>query len=228
MDRIAGSSESSHLLVDNASENSFSPFQQKSVYILCPPSKHLCLPSKAAILILLLTVILGAMYHDFISFSAFLIFNNSPCETILSMYEPLPCTILAIVMMSYPLSGFIADIRCGCLKTVVVSLMFLLSCWISVTIASLVLQSIPQPDSYTLTHNKGIFVMILISISLFTFVIGLAGYQANFIQLGLDQLFEAPNQYLALFIHYAVWIFCLGSLHFELLFFLVFCAYPVC
>ena len=42
------------------------------------------------------------------------------------------------------------------------------------------------------------------------FVIGLAGYQANYIQLGLDQLFEAPNHYLGLFIHYASWSFHLG------------------
>ena len=44
------------------------------------------------------------------------------------------------------------------------------------------------------------------------FVIGLAGYQANFIQLGLDQLFEAPSQYLGLFIHYATWAFHTGSI----------------
>ena len=38
------------------------------------------------------------------------------------------------------------------------------------------------------------------------------GYQANVIQLGLEQLFEAPSQYLSLFILYAVWAFELGSL----------------
>ena len=149
MDRVAFSSESSHLLIDNASENSSSPLQQRSICISCPPSKHLCLPSKVAILILLWTVIVEAMYHNFIGFSAFVLFNNSSRDTNLSMYEPLPRAILAIVMMSYPLSGIIADVCCRRLKTVVVSLMFLLSCWILASIASLVLQSIPQPNSYS-------------------------------------------------------------------------------
>ena len=35
---------------------------------------------------------------------------------------------------------------------------------------------------------------------------GLIGYQANFIQLGLDQLLEAPSEYLGLFVHWAKWI----------------------
>ena len=39
---------------------------------------------------------------------------------------------------------------------------------------------------------------------LFIFI-GLAGYQANFIQLGLDQLITAPSEDLALFIHWALY-----------------------
>ena len=39
--------------------------------------------------------------------------------------------------------------------------------------------------------------VILILISLDTFTIGLVGYQASLIQLGLDQLFEAPTEYLS-------------------------------
>ena len=41
---------------------------------------------------------------------------------------------------------------------------------------------------------------------LFIFI-GLAGYQANFIQLGLDQLITAPSEDLALFIHRALWAY---------------------
>ena len=52
---------------------------------------------------------------------------------------------------------------------------------------------------------------------------GLAGYQANFIQLGLDQLFEAPSQYLGLFVHYATWIFRLGLLNLLINLYIVLC-----
>ena len=222
MAHVAATSESSHLLVNTASEDS-SPLQRKSVCISCPPSKHLCLPSKAAILILLWTIIVGATYFNFIGFSAALVLSNPVPNAILSEYEPLPYAILTVVMMFYPLSGFIADVCCGRLKTVVVSLIFLVSCWIVVLVALSVSASVSKPDISSLEHNQGFVVIILVFISLFAFIIGLAGYQANFIQLGLDQLFEAPSQYLVLFIHYATWAFRLGSLHFLINLFMVIC-----
>ena len=225
MARAADPSESSRLLVNTASEDSSSPLQQKSVCSSCPPSKLLCLPSKAAILILFWTAIVGAMYFNFVGFSAALVLSNQTPNVALSEYEPLPYAILAIVMIFYPLSGFIADVCCGRLKTVVVSLIFLVSCWIVVLVALSVVASISKPEIEIsdLKHSQGLVVVILALISLFTFIIGLAGYQANFIQLGLDQLFEAPSQYLALFIHYAMWAFHFGSLHFLINVFMVMC-----
>ena len=223
---MACPSESSRLLVDTASEDSSSPLQQKSVCISCPPSKHLCLPSKAAILILLWTIIVGTMYHNFVGFSAYFVVNSARPNTNISMYEPLPYALLAMVMIFYPLSGFIADVCCGRLKTVVVSLICLLSCLIVLVLGLLVLVTPPDPASHELQYNnKQIVAVILGFLSLLVFIVGLAGYQANFIQLGLDQLFEAPSQYLGLFIHYATWAFCLGSLHYVLNLFMVLCVY---
>ena len=49
----------------------------------------------------------------------------------------------------------------------------------------------------------GYFLFFIVIV---TFMIGLVGYQANFIQLGLDQLLEAPSEYLGLFVHWAEWI----------------------
>ena len=135
------------------------------------------------------------------------------------MYEPLPYAILALVMMFYPLSGFIADVCCGRLKAVIISLICILSFFIGMLVALSLFVSISKPDIpilHIMEHNLGIacVIVILAIISLLAFIIGLAGYQANFIQLGLDQLFEAPSQYLVLFIHYATWTFNFGSLHF--------------
>ena len=124
MAHVADPSESSRLLVNTASEDS-SVLQQKGVCISCPPSKHLCLPSKAAIPILLWTAIVGAMYHNLVGFSALLFIHNPHSNSRLSEYEPLPYALLAVVMMFYPLSGFIADVCCGRLKTVIISLVFL-------------------------------------------------------------------------------------------------------
>ena len=53
----------------------------------------------------------------------------------------------------------------------------------------------------------------------------MAKCQANFIQLGLDQLFEAPSRYLILFIHYAVWAFQSGSVSFLFTGYFMQCSY---
>ena len=215
--------ESTRLLDNTASEDS-SPLQLKKVCISCPPSKDLCLPSKAAILILLWTIVVGAIYHNVVGLSALLVLSNPTPNTTLSEYEPLPYAVLTIVMMFYPLSGFIADVCCGRLKTVIVSLVFLLCCWILIVLGWVVAETIPHINILTLWQNQGILLVILVSCSLLAFVVGLAGYQANYIQLGLDQLFEAPSQYLGLFIHFAVCTFYLGSLHWLVLFLVMFCA----
>ena len=67
---------------------------------------------------------------------------------------------------------------------------------------------------YSILFNSfpGTLTFILAVISGLFFIIGLAGYQANFIQLGLDQLCDAPSQYLGLFIHYMTWAFHFGAI----------------
>ena len=101
MAHVAGPSESSRLLVNAASEEDASQLQQKSVCISCPRSKYLCLPSKAAILILLWTIIVGAIYHNFVGLSSILILTDSHANTIITEYEPVPYAILALIMMFY-------------------------------------------------------------------------------------------------------------------------------
>ena len=226
----ACSAESSRLLVNTASEENSSPLQPQlqRAAISCPPPKHLCLPSKAAILILLWTAIVGVTYHNLVGFSAVAVLGIQQPNTTFSMYEPLPYAILALVMMFYPLSGFIADVCCGRLKAVIISLICILSFFIGMLVAISLSVSILKPDipvHHIVEHNLGIacVIVILAIISLLAFIIGLAGYQANFIQLGLDQLFEAPSQYLVLFIHYATWTFNFGSLHFLINIYVVMC-----
>ena len=225
MAHVAATSESSRLLVNTASEDS-SPLQWKSICISCPPSKHLCLPSKAAILILLWTAIVGAMYFIFMGLAIALQTNSSRINSNVSMYDSLPYAILALVMMLYPLSGFIADVWCGRLKIVVISLIIFLFCLIILLIGLLIGETITASNiDQALSHDKvpSVSIILLAFLALLTFIFGLAGYQANFIQLGLDQLFEAPSQYLVLFIHYAMWAFQSGSVSFITIFFLMLC-----
>ena len=129
--------------------------------------------------------------------------------------------------MFYPLSGFIADVCCGRFKTVVISLIVLFLCLAILFIGMTIGEIVTADIDHALRYNKvpSVSYVILAFLSLFAFIIGLAGYQANFIQLGLDQLFEAPSRYLVLFIHYAIWAFQSGLLSLMFTFFFMQCSH---
>ena len=214
--------ESSHLLhhpVINRPSPRDSPRRQQESSTCC---KFFCLPSKAAILVIFWTAAVGIVYNSVLLVTAAVIDTKplSPDISITANYC-LPYAILAFISMFYPLSGYIADVRCGRLKSVITGLcliftFMLLLCFVEISV-------IAKPHSITFneysvrvhhTDSEKIIACIVAAIALIAFIIGLAGYQANMIQLGLDQLFEAPSQYLSLFILYAIWAFKLGSLLF--------------
>ena len=126
-------------------------------------------------------------------------------------------SIQDLLHIFYPVSGFFADVCCGRLKTVVISLCFILVFAILICLSEIIvfatsLRTITYYDYSPILHPEGIIVCILILTSLVAFITGMAGYQSNIVQLELDQLFEAPSQYLSLFVLYSIWAFNLGSI----------------
>ena len=164
-------------------------------------SKCLCLPSKAAILIILWTAVIGTVYTIFVCTFVVGISGVMHSKTSFVVYDSIPYSILAVVMTFYPVSGFIADVCCGRFKVIIASL-------ICITL-SLILLCLTTLIGYLKQYGTGSLLIkqegTLIVLVLVLFTTGLIGYQSNFIQLGLDQLLEAQSHYLALFTHYAVW-----------------------
>ena len=118
--------ESEHLLAHVKLSTSESAKQKSSC--VCSPGKYryLCVPSKAAILIIVWTAIVGMMFQTVMALSAGAVSGSPQPQSILVTYAPVPYAILAFIMIFYPLSGFIADVCCGRLRTVAVSLILLL------------------------------------------------------------------------------------------------------
>ena len=228
MNRHRLSTESSRLLQQPVINEPSPQSQQESSTCSC---KHLCLPSKAAILMIFWAAAVGAVYNSVLLVTAVLIDTKSLSPEIsISANVCLPYAILTLVTMFYPLSGFIADVCCGRLKTVVIGLWFILAFILLIFLAEIIalttkLHLLTYPMMFH--QAEGLIIFILILVSLVAFVIGLVGYQANLVQLGLDQLFEAPSQYLSLFILYAVWAFKLGSVPLTVTLPLFLCRDPI-
>ena len=181
--------------------------------------KYFCLSSKAAILIVLWTAVIGTAYTFIKDVVALLIVTSPYAHTVdVAILDVIPYAALTILMTLYPLSGFFADVYCGRFKIALISLTLKLISFVFLSTASFIAFQMVLSNTkfsfhlYDSQFAEGIILLILLTLTLIFFIIGLAGYQANYIQLGLDQLLEAPNEHLGLFIHHATWAFTFSSI----------------
>ena len=116
---------------------------------------------------------------------------------------------MAVVALLYPVIGFVADVCCGRFKVVIfcfsLVLFSYLACYFS--IVSYLFLEVKHPH-FTVVPSA---ILVIFVASVLLGFIGLIEYQANFIQLGLDQQTTAPSEDLALFVHWAMWAHNFGS-----------------
>ena len=167
---------------------------------------HLCLQSKAAIMIVLWTVFIGSVHTTVVEVAAVIVANN-PIHNIVAYSVCTIYSVLAFIAMLYPLLGFVSDSICGRFKVVISCFCAVLFSYLSVytcSWASLILD-----EHYHFTHLP-LGISVIGGSSLLITLVSLGGYQANFIQLGLDQQLSAPSKDLALFVHWVMWAYNFG------------------
>ena len=148
---------------------------------------------RAAILVLSWTVFVGILQFMISTLVLLLLLSEDVLQFI-----KLPSAIVvfyasfALVYMFYPLSGYFADVYCGRFRIIIGSLALLLFILIFCVIFNALCLML---TFWKFFLGSAGLVCALVA------VIGIAGYGANFIQFGLDQLLEAPSQHQALFVH---------------------------
>ena len=204
---------------DSETEPLLSPLPQmrasvhrRLFYINIVP-RGLCLPSKTAILILLWTLVVSAIYStvtDSVGVAVEIVSNKTHGDIINSVGKGgtnkiIFLTYLGFVLASlfYPLTGFVADVHIGRYKAVIISLLLLLCAVLCFSMDSILyLSHIITSDQYGHIVKNPVLFIIFGAIGCMFSAIGLAGYRANHIQFGLDQLLEEPNEYQGLFVHW--------------------------
>ncbi len=187
-------------------ENESRPLVSTSQHISIRPfmkhlsAEHFCIKSKAVCVILLCSVIVGLIHFVAVNAALQLLTELSSLLVIGSSPFVILYSFVAFVLVFYPLNGVLADIYCGRYKTIAISLALILF--------SSIVALVPIVFHFFLHYSHSeIVVYVLAGFALLTATIGIAGYGANFIQFGLDQLLEAPNQQQALFVHWALWCY---------------------
>lgn len=166
-------------------------------------AERFCIKSKAVHIILLCSVIVGFIHFVAVNAALELLTELSSLLVIGSLPFVILYSFVAFVLVFYPLNGFLADIYCGRYKTIAISLTLIL--------CSCIVALVPVVFYFFHHSNSVVVIYVFAGFALLTATIGIAGYGANFIQFGLDQLLEAPNQQQALFVHWALWCYDLLS-----------------
>ena len=203
-----------------SSSGTYISFRERLVRVNCLP-QGLCLPSKAAVLILIWTLIVSAIYKTAEEGTTYTVYRLKESEKthfhFLAVNHSdifITYLIFVLLLLVYPLAGFVADVCCGRYRAVIISLCFLLCGLACLTLVTILLFTHvirnPFDRRMNISQNSNVF-FALSSLGLLLLIPGLSGYQANFIQLGLDQLLEAPCEYLGLFVHWVEWFTELGK-----------------
>lgn len=217
------SHEESQSFYSESHQPLLSPFSQpkQRIYdkvkslLSCDRLRLMCITSKAAILILIWTAIVGAVYNSITGVVHFVLLS-----TFSTVYLNVPLTyivlyfFIAMLFMLYPFCGFLADVYFGRFKTILISLCLVLCFLIVFLIGCAILIYL----YYEVPPSWMYFIDAVNCFCLVCIVLGVAGYGANYIQFGLDQLFDAPSYHQTLFVHWAVWSYEVSSILFTAMF----------
>ena len=214
VDSPSSCDESQPLLLPSSAPNESS--HNQSSHLNFQLLKHICLPSKAAVLLICSAVVVGAVQAIFMISSAAALavipvlsghYINESLTIIISYLA-----IIITIIVLYPVSGFIADVFCGRYRLMMISVCLFIVSFVLMLGCSVPLLVDPNfvfPCSCK--NAKMVFIILLVGLFGVTFGIGLIIYYVNFIQFGLDQLMETPSEYLCLFIHWIMWANYLSS-----------------
>ena len=177
-------------------------YKRKSSQLL----KDICLPSKATVLLMCLAVVIGAFRAVFTClFIACLVYFIGGKYINQSAAICLSYLGICMVIFVFPVSGFIADVKCGRYRVLRCSMyLFIISLIFMFGFIATVLVD-PYSTFSPWSHIKISLFFVFIAIFGALFGIGWIIYCSNIIQFGLDQLKDAPSEYLSLFVHWIVW-----------------------
>ena len=126
---------------------------------------------------------------------------------------------MAVVTVSYPIGGFLADVYCGRYKTVNISMAIIWTALFLLCVAVILNLSF----QHHIPHAVQLVQYILCGIAFLLSIPALAGFYSNMTQLSLDQLRDAPSHTLGIFLHWNVWVDLLGSTLVHIVFVVVGC-----
>ena len=163
------------------------------------------LKNKGALMVLTWTFLMASVYYSLIVLALPLIKDNNNYLRVVSS------TISVVVSLMVPVSGWLADVYFGRYKVIKWSILIMWIVSILLVASSILTQQLHYDE-------KPFTLALLIPLG-----IGYGGFQANVIQLGIDQLTDASTTEITSFIAWYVWAFVSGRLPVDLINIIILC-----
>ena len=157
-----------------------------------------CIRSKSVILILAVNTIVLLVYTLLLALAIVIPFSQHTIGKFTTATGVMVAfySVLAFILLFYPLGGLLADVYCGRYRCIAISLSII---WCGFAIQCTGILVWAAYEEYLHSHIA-IAVLMLVC-----FFVGFSGFQSNVVQFGLDQLLEAPTEKLSIFLHWFVW-----------------------
>lgn len=155
--------------------------------------------TKGAILVLFLNTLVDLSYYGAIGHILQALLRNSFHVHPTGMIAFIDIIVAAVPLFLYPVAGWLADVHLGRYKTIRISMWLI---WTGFA-ALLVVFSIHYTHNETWT--KVLTYYITFPIAFITINVGIAGYQANIIPFGLDQMPTSSGVEFSAFVHWYYW-----------------------
>ena len=170
-------------------------------------STRFCARSKAATLILVWNFLIATVYEMGRNTGLRMLLSNHAGNSFIATVALFAG--FAVLLLFFPLAGFVADNCFGRYKTATLSLKFIWIGLVAFCIGLILLSVISAGRNIQLIIISLYFILAFIPLLLF--LIGMCGFQANIIQFGTDQLHDATTVEIVLFIHWYEWTMYLAT-----------------
>ena len=136
---------------------------------------------------------------------------NASDQQSVFLFQTCCFAFINIIAVSFPIGGFLADIYFGRYKVVTISLAFIWTALLLLSIALITTPFIDRAQDDKVKHALENFMYVFLILAFVVVIPGMSGFYSNVVQLSLDQLRDAPSHVLGIFLHWHMWMDLLGQ-----------------
>lgn len=155
--------------------------------------------TKGAILVLILNALVDLSYYGAIGHILQLLFQMRFDINPTGMIAFIDIIVAAVPLFLYPIAGWLADVHLGRYKTIRASIWLIWSGFAALLVVFVIRYTVMSKWTGVLAYY------VTFPIAFITINVGIAGFQANIIPFGLDQMPTSSGVEFSAFVHWYYW-----------------------